>query len=240
MSAQMDRLKKTLKDFFAEKSSTSKIMEAFEPGKPLDRRLFAIYLIETFHYTRHNARNQAAVAINHVDLDIRYMKYCLKHAHEEAGHEMMAFHDLKSLGYKGTVEKLPEPLPQTQTLIGYLYHVSKTGNPLARLGYSFWAERSYQYIEPMLGAIRDEFGIKKGGMTFFDEHSDIDTKHAAEVEEVIERTCKTDEDWKAIEDCMIMSLKLTGLMMKTVYEEFLLLQQGKSDRYAFLNESIQK
>lgn len=238
MNNKIENLKTVLKKFFETQSTNEKIMEAFAPGKALDRRLYAIYLIETYHYTRHNARNQAAVAVNHLDLDIRYMKYCLKHAGDEAGHEMMAFHDLKSLGYLGTPTSLPEPLGFTQALISYLYDVAKSGNPVARLGYSFWAERSYQYIEPMLNAIREEFQIKKGGMTFFEEHSEIDQKHALEVEEILQRTCKTEEDWAAVERCMIMSLKLTGLMLKQVYDEFLLLKENKSDRYLFLNDLV--
>ncbi len=61
-----------------------------------DKRLYGIYLTETFHYTFHNSRNQAMVAARKDTMNINYMKYCLKHANEEAGHEMMAFHDLNT------------------------------------------------------------------------------------------------------------------------------------------------
>lgn len=73
-----------------------------------DVRLYAIYLLETYHYTVHNSRNQALVGASlELSADIQYLKFCLKHAYEEAGHELMALHDLKTLG----LSELPSPLP---------------------------------------------------------------------------------------------------------------------------------
>ena len=229
----LDQLKNRLEAEFGRLASSPYLAKVLEPGF-VDKRLYAIYLTETYHYTRHNSRNQALVATRSDDMDIRYIKFCLRHAEEEAGHEMMALHDLKNLGYGVTLETLPKPLVSTQTLISYLYYTAQNGLPLARLGYSYWAEQSYGYIQPILDMISSGLGVPDKAMTFFREHSSIDEEHAKTVMETISRFAKTKEDWEAIEECMINSLILTTRMMDEVFEEFMKVKAGTSSRYTFL------
>src|SRR5690606_30138258 len=119
-------------------------------------------------------------------------------------------------------------------LIGYLYYISEYGLPVARLGYSFWAERSYEFIQPLLSMISEGLGVPKKAMTFFNEHSEIDEKHAEEVEEAINRFVKTEEEWHAVEETMVNSLILTSRMMDEVLEEYIKYKAGKMTRYGFL------
>lgn len=230
----ISKLDSRLESEMALLSQSPNLARVMAPGF-VDRRLYAMYLVETYHYTRHNSRNQAVVATRAEDLPIRYMKYCLKHAMEEAGHEMMAFHDLKAMGYSSlNVADLPAPLQETDTLIAYLYRVAAQGEPLARLGYSYWAERSYEFIQPLLQMVSGRLEIPKKAMTFFEEHSEIDEKHAKEVAEVIQSFAETPEDWAAIEDTMVQSLKLTTRMMDAVLEEFIRLKETGESRYGFI------
>tara|TARA_R110000868_G_scaffold117600_14_gene312473 strand:+ start:13150 stop:13848 length:699 start_codon:yes stop_codon:yes gene_type:complete len=215
-------------------SRSPNLEKVLEPGF-VDKRLYAMYLCETYHYTLHNARNQALVATRRDTSNIQYMKYCLKHALEETGHEMMALHDLKNLGFEVSVDTLPKPLMTTETLVAYLYHISEHFSPVARLGYSYWAERSYEFIQPLLAMLSDGIGVPKKAMTFFNEHSEIDAKHAEEVEESIRRFVKSDEDWSAVEEVMVGSLVLTTRMMDEVFDQFCKLKEGKSTRYKFLD-----
>jgi pyrroloquinoline quinone (PQQ) biosynthesis protein C len=230
----LERLKQRLQSDFEKLSASPYLAQVMEPGF-VDKRLYAIYLVETYHYTRHNSRNQAVVATRPEALDPRYMKFCLRHAEEETGHELMALHDLKNLGFASLTEKdLPAPLESTQTLIAYLYYTAQHANPLARLGYSYWAEQSYGYIQPLLGMISKGLGVPDNAMTFFREHSAIDEGHARVVKETIERFAKNDSDWDAIESCMANSLTLTARMLDEVFEQFIKVKNGDSSRYAFL------
>jgi hypothetical protein len=232
----MSKLKARLEHEMENLQQSPNLFKVLEEGFA-DKRLYGIYLTETYHYTFHNSRNQALVAARKEPLSVNYIKYCLKHALEEAGHEMMAFHDLKNLGYQDlTVEQLPAPLITTQALIAYLYYVSEYGNPVARLGYSFWAERSYEYIKPLLNLLSSGLNIEKKSMTFFNEHSEIDEQHAIDVENAIERFAKTEQDWQDIEDCMVSSLLLTTRMMDEVLEEFIKLKENHNSRYKFLGK----
>jgi len=216
-------------------SRSPNLEKVLEPGF-VDKRLYAMYLCETYHYTLHNARNQALVATRREAMSVQYMKYCLNHALEEAGHELMALHDLKNLGFEIDDKNLPKPLISTEALIAYLYHVSEHFTPVARLGYSYWAERSYEYIQPLLAMLSDGLGVPKKAMTFFNEHSEIDAKHAEEVEEAIVRFVKTPEQWQAVEEVMVGSLIMTTRMMDEVFDQFCKLKEGKPTRYGFLEK----
>ena len=204
-----------------------------------DKRLYAIYLIETYHYTLHNSRNQALVAVNlPPSADIQYLKFCLKHAYEEAGHELMAFHDLNSLGLTLEIDALGKPLPTTEFLIAYLYRVSSTGNLNSRLGYSLWAENAYEHIGELLGHVKNKLNLKPSQMTFLGEHSEIDAKHILEVRKMIKRVCKTSQDWSDLLTVAINSLELTGQMLNEVASEYNQLKSGKNLKYNFLNALV--
>jgi pyrroloquinoline quinone (PQQ) biosynthesis protein C len=226
----IDWLKKNL-DAEMEKSLATKTTRMFLTPGMVDKRYYALYMTETYHYTYHNARNQALVAARRENLNINYMKFCLKHALEEAGHEMMALHDLKLMLGKQQLE-LPEPLNCTEALIDYLYEVASKENPVARLGYSFWAERIYSYIAPMLSMLQQGMGVDRKAMTFFVEHSDIDAEHAKDVDQAIKQFAKTEDDWQSINRVMLHTLELTRKMTDEIMDEFLKLKEGKSSRYA--------
>lgn len=231
----LEKLKARLEQEMEDLQQSPNLFKVLEEGFA-DKRLYAIYLTETYHYTFHNSRNQALVAARKGPLNINYMKYCLKHAYEEAGHEMMAFHDLKNLGFDTKVDDLPTPLNTTNALIAYLYYVSEYGNPVARLGYSFWAERSYEYIAPLLNLLSEGLNIEKKSMTFFNEHSEIDEQHAIDVENAIQKYAKIPQDWEDIENCMVNSLLLTTRMMDEVLDEFVKIKEEKETRYKFLGK----
>jgi pyrroloquinoline quinone (PQQ) biosynthesis protein C len=214
----------------------SPLVRSIRDGE-FSKELYMIYMLETYHYTSHNARNQALAGVAHPENTV-YMKFCFDHAADEAGHELMALHDLRSLGDAGAELTLPSPLPATETLIAYLYWASKNGNPFRRLGYSFWAESSYQHINPLIGKVKQQLGLKDSQLTFFVAHSAIDDQHAREVRTVIERVAKTTADWDAIGETAETSLRLTGRMLDEVHVEYLKLSGGQSSRYAVVCDAL--
>jgi len=202
-----------------------------------DRRLYALYLIETYHYTKHNAQNQALVAIRLSAGHTPYLQFCLRHASDEAGHEQMALHDLKTMGVDTSHVTRSAPLPATEVLIAYLYWISIQGNPVQRLGYSFWAENSYHYIGPVLKAIQEQMKLDRKQMTFFIDHATIDTKHAEMVRQMILRVAQAPQDWQDIERVLEVSLRLTGNILTEVYRAYEELKAGSASPYEFLNHA---
>jgi pyrroloquinoline quinone (PQQ) biosynthesis protein C len=227
------KLKTKLDQEWADLFRTSSFIKAVQAGEAT-KALYGLYLLETYHYTRHNARNQALVGVRSEEHDPQYQRFCFHHAADEAGHELMALHDVRSLGVSDVQSKLPAPLPETTTLVAYLYWISFQGNPAQRLGYSFWAENCYEHILPLMGQVTEKLGLTSAQTTFFVAHADIDVEHAAQVQAMLVRQCRTAEDWAAVAEVMTVSLRLTGRMMDAVYDEYLRLTAGTSDRCDFL------
>jgi pyrroloquinoline quinone (PQQ) biosynthesis protein C len=201
-----------------------------------DRRIYAIYLTQVYYYAFHTARNQALVAVNPANTDIKYMQFCLEHALEETGHELMALHDLKAIGapIENIGKDMPPILPPTELLIAYLYWVSSNGSPVQRLGYSYWAERSYGLIGAFMENLTKELGLEKKQMTFYYSHALIDDKHAKDVEKIVLATCKTEDDWKQITKVAEITIDLTHEILQQVLKEYELLINGKSSDFEIL------
>jgi thiaminase len=229
LSALQEHLVSTWKELF----STSRFIQTIERGE-VTKPLYALYLLETYHYTRHNARNQAVVGVRCPEGELQYQRFCFEHAAEEVGHEHMALHDLKSLGVADADLAMPPPLPATTVLTGYLYWISYQGNPLQRLGYSFWAESCYEYVIPLLRNVQQRLELTNAQMTFFISHAEIDADHSKAVNDMLCKRCKTHDDWSTVAEVMRTSLRLTGAMMDNVFDEHTRLMTGKTERCAFL------
>jgi hypothetical protein len=216
-------------------SHLSKIVSS----EKFDQRLYALYLLETYQYTLHNSRNQALVAAClPTSADIKYLKFCLKHAYEEAGHELMALHDLKNLGKVSLPSDLPAPMRSTEVLIAYLYQISETGNLVGRLGYSLWAEDAYSHISSLLLAVQKKLSLRPSQMTFLGAHAEIDAGHIEVVREMITYMVHNEDDRLAVRNVAMTSLELTGRMLDDIAYEYENLVEGKSLKYKFLNSLV--
>jgi thiaminase len=202
-----------------------------------DRRVYAIYLTQVYHYAFHTARNQALVAVNPANTDIHYMQFCLEHALEETGHELMALHDLRSIGIeiREPSSDMPPALPPTELLISYLYRVAQHGNPVQRLGYSYWAETSYGHINRFMEDLTSGMELDKRQMTFYYNHSSIDDKHAKDVENILLKVCKSEEDWAAVTKTAMVTLDLTFQILKEVINEYEKLVREGSSAFQIVN-----
>jgi len=183
--------------------------------------LYQHLMHEIYFYTRQNAINQAAAAYKGNPDDTLLLKFVFKHALEELGHEKMVLHDLQSVGLTLPAPATHTPLPATTALIGYLYHVALVHGPKARLGYSFWAEDVYRHIDFLLQEMRRSLGLKDKNMSFFVSHSTIDQKHSQEVNEMIRKFVKTEDEIKQISEVTETTLYLTGELMEQVAEAYL-------------------
>jgi len=180
--------------------------------------LYSLVMLQIYHYTRFNSINQAAAAYSAKPEQAILLRFVYKHAAEELGHENMVIRDLESVN--AMPAEIPAPLAPTQALIGYLNDVSLRVGPIARLGYSYWAEDSYDVIQPMLDKFRLDLGLKDENMTFFVAHSTIDAKHSQEVHDAIEKTAHSNEDRRAMIEVARVTLYLTGQLLEESFREY--------------------
>jgi pyrroloquinoline quinone (PQQ) biosynthesis protein C len=186
----------------------------------LDRDLYIAVMTEIYHYTRYNSQNQALAAVRLTSERLPLLRYCLNHALEEAGHDLMALTDLESIGVAPETTLNRRPLPETQALISYLFRVATEHDATARLGYSFWAEDAYGYIEELLAAMRRDLDLTDRHMTFFVAHAEIDADHAEEVKKIITKTCTRPELQEDLVSVLKTSLHLTGNILNAAYAAY--------------------
>jgi pyrroloquinoline quinone (PQQ) biosynthesis protein C len=196
----------------------------------LDRDLYVRLMTEIFHYTRHNAQNQALAALKVSSDRLKLLRYCLHHAYEEAGHDLMVLSDLSSIDVSPEAVLRSRPLPETQALIAYLYRVASEHDATARLGYSYWAEGAYPFIEDLIAAMRRDLKLQDSQMTFFVEHSTIDVAHLGAVKKIIAESCTTPELQDSALACLETSLHLTGQLFEAAYREHQRWAQRQRDR----------
>ena len=224
------KLKADCGEIWRRQLGQSRVSKLIMSGE-IDKEFCAMYLVETYHYTKHNSRNQALVGVRANGISDRYRSFCFSHAAEETGHENMALHDmLAALEIRKADAVLPEPLPATDVLIGYLYWISATGNPLQRLGYSFWAESCYEFINPFINLVRDKLQLKDSQMTFFKAHSDIDAEHSKEVDDMLLTCCGSEKDWADVTRVMKTSLELSLAMVDAVVDAYADHKSGRAPR----------
>jgi thiaminase len=186
----------------------------------VDRDLYISVLTEIFHYTRHNAQNQALAAIKLTSDRLPLLKYCLHHAYAEAGHDQMALRDLASIGVDPDTIKHSRPLPETEAFVAYLYRVAQERDATARLGYSYWAENAYAYIGEFVEAARRDLKLEPSQMSFFIEHSDIDVAHFEQVKKVIRQSALTPELQEGVSEILRTTLHLTGNLIEAAYRRY--------------------
>jgi Iron-containing redox enzyme len=186
-----------------------------------DRSLYRLVMVQIYHYTRHNSINQAVAAFGAAPEQIGLLRFAYSHAREELGHENMVLHDLRAIGLLQPGQPVTDaPLPATDALINYLYGVAIRQGPIARLGYSYWAESVYGYIAPLLISARESLNLTDREMAFFVAHAEIDTKHAVEVEHAIRGAVRTKADADAVYQVATTSLWLTVSLLEQSLDEW--------------------
>lgn len=189
-------------------------------SEPVDPLLYKGLMEEIYHYTKHNSINQAAAAYKTSPERRKLLKFVYKHALEELGHEKMVTHDLESVGLLDAGLENRLPLPATQALTSFIYLTAIEKGAAARLGYSYWAETSYDHIDDLLKKIASDLNLTEKNMSFFVAHSEIDSKHSAEVTDAI-TSCVSDEaELRDILNTAQVTLYLTGQMLDQVAERY--------------------
>jgi thiaminase len=188
-------------------------------SEPVSPALWRNFLVQVYHYSRHNSMNQAVAAF--VPAPEGLLKFVYKHAGEELGHERMVTHDLKSIGMLDEGDLTASPLPATEALIGYLYYVALRYGPIARLGYSFWAEGAHAHIQEPIGKVCADLKLTSKNLTFFGSHAEADEAHIQQVEEAINRFATSPQDRELVTRVCVTTLSLTGQLLEQVAQKSL-------------------
>lgn len=206
-------------------------------SQQFDAPLYRDLMVQIYHYTRWNSLNQALTVAGATPEQRPLLRFVYRHADEELGHEQMVVHDLRSVGLieqDDDLRTFPK-MPATDALINYLSGVAYTEGPIARLGYSYWAEDVYPHIAPLLGAAVTSLGLTDRQMTFFVAHGEIDEGHSAEVRRIIGKAATTPEERASILRVATTTLWLTIELMNQTFANFV---GGENDDHEALVDAL--
>lgn len=180
----------------------------------IDREFYVTLMKQVFHYTRYNAQNQALMAVRLTSDRLPLLKYCLHHAYTEAGHDLMVVKDLETIGVPAAEVKNVRPLPETDAFVGYLFRLAER-DATARLGYSYWAEGCYPYLEDFVVGLRRDLKLKESQLSFLIAHSVIDKAHLEEVKDILATSCG---DQPALQEGVVEVLETSLHLMKSIFD----------------------
>ena len=187
----------------------------------LNRELYICVMTQIYGFTKYNSQNQALAGTKVTSERLQLLRFCLEHAFEEAGHDLMVLNDLEKVGVDRKITKNVPLLPATQAFTAYLFRIATEYDATARLGYSYWAEGSYSYLKELTEAMRRDLGLPDKHMTFFVGHSAIDKKHLEDVIEAINDWCVTPEQQRDLIEVLRTTLSLTGSILNEAYEQYM-------------------
>jgi hypothetical protein len=188
------------------------VSEGFDP------ELYRLTMVQIFHYTRYNSIHQAVAAFRALPEETELLRFVYGQAKDELGHEWLIVNDLKSIGLWVGREIAEAPLPATDALINYLYSVALREGPIARLGYSYWADSVYRQIGPLLLAARESMALTADNMTYFAAHAQINAQHSEQVRAALWREVTTPARAEMVHRVAVTSLWLTIQLLEQAFE----------------------
>jgi pyrroloquinoline quinone (PQQ) biosynthesis protein C len=186
----------------------------------LNRELYICMMTQIYGYTKYNSQSQALAATKVTSERLKLLRFCLEHAFEEAGHDLMVLNDLENIGVDRETILNTRLLPSTQAFTAYLFRIATEYDATARLGYSFWAEGSYSYIKELTDAMRQDLNLPDKHMTFFISHSEIDNKHLEDVIKAINGWCTSPQQEQDMLEVLKNTLSLNGSILDDVYQQY--------------------
>lgn len=206
-----------------EKEGWQKIQEGafwkhvFEYG--IDFELYTSLMSQIFHYSKHKVQNQALVATNIFSDRLDLLRFYLNHSLEEAGRDLMIVNDLKKMGMQPIEVLNSKPLPETEELITYLYDVSSEKDPVAHLGYRYWAEGSYSYLRDLLVKIQKSLCLADEDMSFF-KHLSLDTHQFEQVRKMLWKYSQKPSLQEEVKGVLKTSLSLIGNTIDASFAQY--------------------
>ena len=182
--------------------------------KGIDRDFYVTLMTQVFHYTRFQCAEPGARRGGaHIRSALAPSSTVFITAYTEAGHDLMVLKDLETIGVSAESVRASRPLPETAAFIGYLFRLRER-DATARLGYSYWAEGCYPYLEDFLVGLRRDLKLAPSQLSFLVAHSVIDKAHLEEVKDILRESCAQD---RALQDGVVDVLETSLHLMKNIF-----------------------
>jgi pyrroloquinoline quinone (PQQ) biosynthesis protein C len=202
------------------------VERAFMASRPMQRLQrgevgldhYAAYLRETYFYTREDPQKQATATARFRGADREMVKYFLRHALSEVGHDQMALNDLATIGFDTSPIPAEEPLPATIAMTGFAYYAIHYRQPISYLGWLYFLEFLPTSSGGGIAAALTRIGVPETAMTFLDEHRTVDTQHNKLMRIYADHMIRTHGDLAEVAYAMTVTGALFANMLEGAFE----------------------
>jgi pyrroloquinoline quinone (PQQ) biosynthesis protein C len=185
----------------------------------VDRRLYARYLTNAFHYAGHSPKVMAVAASRCMDDHPDLAAYLLHHADEERGHDRWALSDLQALGVDEATVRATAPVVSCSALVGYVHYVARVANPVGLFGWMYVLEAVGEDLGTPLARRLQEAMPGPGGHRFVAGHGLADVGHTQELTEQISTHVQRPEDVRDVDRVADVVADLYVRMFREIGEE---------------------
>jgi pyrroloquinoline quinone (PQQ) biosynthesis protein C len=184
-----------------------------------DRRLYARYLTNAFHYAGHSPKVMAIAAARCMDDHPDLAGYLLHHADEERGHDRWALSDLAALGVDEATVRATAPVPACSALVGYVHYVARVANPVGLFGWMYVLEAVGEDLGTVLAQRLQAAMPGPGAHRFVAGHGLADVGHTHELTDQITTHVKREEDVRDVDRVADVVADLYVRMFREIGEE---------------------
>ncbi|HTP50469.1 MAG TPA: iron-containing redox enzyme family protein [Anaeromyxobacteraceae bacterium] len=154
----------------------------------VDRRAYARYLLNVYHYAQHSSQVISLAASRAVRSHPALAAYLMHHATEEVGHEEWACSDLRRLGLTDEEIRSSRPGTACTSMVGMEYFVAGHWNPVALFGWLFVLEALGDDVGHFVAkALQSSLRVEGRATSFLDGHGSADHGHIRDITTAIER-----------------------------------------------------
>lgn len=184
------------------------IMDALHGRITLDQ--YIAFLSQAYHHVKHTTPLLMACGAALPERHSGLRRAIAHYIEEEIGHEEWILADIAACGGDADAVRNSKPLPATELMVAYAYHVIDRGNPLGFFGMVHVLEgTSIALATHVAGIIKTQLSLPANAFSYLNSHGSLDIQHVAFFQELMDQvTDQQDQD--DIIHCANMFYRLYG------------------------------
>ena len=181
------------------------------------RDQYVKFMKQVYYFSRETPRFLSCAAVRFPESCERLRKWLLAHASEEAGHHLLALHDIRALGDAEDLETGAALLVPTAGLVGWIYRTALLGDPLGVLGVSFIFEDLGARAGGTISRALQKAGIPRAACTYVSVHGEVDHGHNDEITKALQQAIAAGASVSSIIHNAIASASLYAAMVSECF-----------------------
>jgi hypothetical protein len=163
------------------------------------RGIYTRFLQDSYYHVRAAAKVYALAGCRMKETDEEIREWLLHHSVEEYGHHRWIEDDLRALKADPAALSTAKPSVWCDALVGYMYYVAGTANPMGILGDTYVIEGLSQLFATQLaGTMKGSLGIPDGAVSYLAKHGEADQGHMDEFRDLVNQNVRREDDYQDI------------------------------------------